>query len=464
MPAGVKTISDELIVLLDEGSSLRRMLASGALQRQMLLWQRLGRHHGAMRIVSHGGADDARIAADLGVPCVCNHTGLLAHEHEDHAPRRVAANHREGGSATILATNPMTGRMAVALSAALADAGVRTGLVAVAGDLWSRQSLYEFGPTSRAAREAAIREQLACTAAQVVLAGSRSVADHLTWRFNLPGDRVRVVPGFIDPGTTPRTAGERDAGEVVALGPATRRRRLHLVVAAMAELARQGCDGVALTVLGDGPEAQELRTQADSLGVELAIEASPGEGERAAAVARAAVVVSAATHELHPGWVFDAMAAAAPVLLACDPDCAADVVHGVSGLRMPPTPEAIAQGLFGLLGDAPWRDELGRSARAAVVAAHGLDRVADLILDAQRAALCAKGRLPGPVAAPMILTADGLALLTAEEAGAAWTEAIADHLRRCGASGAGHLEAIRRRLATLEPPKPTDLSCELPAA
>ncbi|MFI4883230.1 MAG: hypothetical protein ACIAQU_11675, partial [Phycisphaerales bacterium JB064] len=229
-------ISDALVLVLDEGSTLVQLERSGSLERHRNLWQTMGQQHGRMVLVSHDRGDEAQraieLARSLGADCVCDDRGTFAHEHQDRAASTVADLLKGCESVVVQAVGLMAAPTAVAVSNALQQAGVRAALLAEGADLWSRQSICEFGPTSRAALEAAYREQLACMTAHVVLAGCGPVADDLVWRFNLPAERVRVVPMPVLSDTCVVPAEGREANLILAFGPVTKRSRLHLAVEA----------------------------------------------------------------------------------------------------------------------------------------------------------------------------------------------------------------------------------------
>lgn len=448
-------ISDALVLVLDEGSTLVQLERSGSLDRHRNLWQSMGNQHGRMVLVSHDRGDEAKRAVELaraiGADCVCDDRGTFAHEHQDRAASSVADLLRGCERVVVQAVGLMAAPTAVAVRSALEHAGIRTALLAEGADLWSRQSICEFGPTSRAALEAAFREQLACTTADVVLAGCGPVADDLVWRFNLPAERVRVVPMPVLGDSCCIHAEQRERDLILAFGPVTKRARLHLAVEAVAQLRATDCPDAKLMVLVDGPEAASLVKQADDLGVPLELIESPTAEQAESALKRCALMVYTATSETNPPAVFEALGIGTPVVLAVDPLCAMEVVHGVSGLRMPPEAEALARAIGGLLMDAPWRDALGNAGRERAYREHSSQAVASAMAAAQRAALDIAARKPHTHTPAMILASEGLAGLEPSESASAWARAIAEHLNRIDGDGAEHLAAIQQAITNLRP-------------
>ncbi|MEQ9096258.1 MAG: glycosyltransferase [Phycisphaerales bacterium] len=449
----MEQISDALVLVFDESSTLVQLDRSGALERHRALWTDVARRHGKLILVTHDRGDEAQKAAELarslGATCVCDDRGTLAHEHQDRAASTVAAQLKGSTSVVVQSVGLMAAPTALAITAALQTAGVKTALLAEGADLWSRQSICEFGSTSRAALEAAYREQLACTSAHVVLAGCAPVADDLIWRFNLSAERVRTVPMPVLGDTCCVRAEQRDKSTILAFGPATKRARLSLVIDAIAFLRKTDWPDASLKVLMDGPEAPALVEQAERLGVPLEIIASPTAEQAAQAQRTCALMVYAATSETNPPAVFEALSVGTAVVLAVDPLCALQVVHGVSGLRMPAEAEAIARGVGGLLMDAPWRDALGAAGREKAYADHSSPVVAKAMAEAQVAALEIADRDGSAVSSALILAGDGLAGLDPEDTGAAWARAIRESLGRVEADPDAYLAAIGRAVEGL---------------
>lgn len=448
-------ISDALVLVLDEGSTLVQLERSGSLERHRALWQTMGGQHGRMLLVTHDRGDEARRAVDLarslGADCVCDDRGTFAHEHQDRAANTVAELLKACKSVVVQAVGLMAAPTAVAIRTALEHTGIRTALLAEGADLWSRQSICEFGPTSRAALEAAYREQLACTTADVVLAGCGPVADDLVWRFNLPAERVRVVPMPVLSDLCCIHAEQRQRDMILAFGPVTKRARLHLAVEAVAQLRATDCPEARLMVLMDGPEAPAMMEQARELGVPLELIENPTAKQAERALHQCSLMLYTATSETNPPAVFEALGIGTPVVLAVDPLCAMEVVHGVSGLRMPAEAEAIARALAGLLMDAPWRDALGNAGRERAYREHSSQAVAKAMAAAQRAALEIAARQPHNDNPAMILASEGLAGLEPSESAQAWARAISEHLSRVEGDGVEHLAAIQKAIAGLRP-------------
>ncbi|MEQ8318227.1 MAG: glycosyltransferase [Phycisphaerales bacterium] len=452
----MEQISDALVLVFDEGSTLVQLDRSGAFERHRALWTDIGRRHGRLILVTHDRGDEAvkaaELAKSLNATCVCDDRGTLAHEHQDRAAGTVAELLEGCTSAVVQAVGLMSAPTALAVVSTLHEAGIKAALLAEGADLWSRQSICEFGSTSRAALEAAYREQLACTSAHVVLAGCGPVADDLVWRFNLSAERVRTVPMPVLGDTCCVRAEQRDKSTILAFGPATKRARLNVIVDAIAFLRKTDWPDATLKILLDGPEAPALEKQAEELGVPLEIIPSPTAEQAAHSLRTCALMVYAATSETNPPAVFEALSVGTAVVLAVDPLCALQVVHGVSGLRMPPESEAIARAVGGLLMDAPWRDALGAAGREKAYSDHSSPVVAKAMAEAHAAALDIAERDGSSVSAALILAGAGLAELDPTDTAAAWSKAIADslsgndaHREACLSAIIAAVEDLRRR-------------------
>src|SRR3954470_5486996 len=202
--------------------------------------------------------------------------------------------------------------------------------------------------------------------------------------------RITVVPCGVDLGrftadgaAEPRTPGVarvvmatrlvprkgiEDAVRALALIDAERPAELHVVGGAA------DADG-----LGGDPEAQRLRALADALGVghRLKLRGRVDREHMPAMLRSADVVLCAAWYEPFGIVPLEAMACGVPVVATAVGGHIDSVVHGVTGLHVPPhDPEALAAAAGELLHDPARRAEYGRAGARRVAERFGWERVA----------------------------------------------------------------------------------------
>jgi D-inositol-3-phosphate glycosyltransferase len=129
------------------------------------------------------------------------------------------------------------------------------------------------------------------------------------------------------------------------------------------------------------PEARRLRALADELGVSdrLILRGRVGRDAMPALLRSADVVVCAPWYEPFGIVPLEAMACGVPVVATAVGGQIDSVVHGLTGLHVPPRdPEALAGALRELLSDPERRAELGLAGRRRARRRFGWDRIAAL--------------------------------------------------------------------------------------
>ncbi|NUP24067.1 MAG: glycosyltransferase [Streptomyces sp.] len=203
----------------------------------------------------------------------------------------------------------------------------------------------------------------------------------------------RVVPNGVDTGRFRPDGDSARSGAgplVVCVGRLCRQKGQDVLLAAWPEVVRR-VPGARLVLVGDGPDAERLRSGAPA-SVEFA-----GAAADAAPWYRAAdVVVLPSRWEGMALAPLEAMACARPVVVT-DVDGARESLppaHPPSCLVPPEDAGALARALTTLLRDESLRAELGARGRAHVLAAHDLRRATEAVTDVYRELL---GVVPTPV-------------------------------------------------------------------
>ena len=199
------------------------------------------------------------------------------------------------------------------------------------------------------------------------IAVSESTRQDLVAR-GLFADRIVVVPNGIDLDRyRPDAASTRtERPTLLFLGRLKRYKRVDLVLAALAALARDGLD-VELLVAGEGEELERLRDRARELGIADRVQLLGFVDERLKIelLRRAWVHVLTSPKE---GWGLSNLEAAAcgtPSVASDSPGLRESVVDGETGLLVPHGDvPALTRALGALLRDRDRRARMGRRARA----------------------------------------------------------------------------------------------------
>jgi glycosyltransferase involved in cell wall biosynthesis len=121
---------------------------------------------------------------------------------------------------------------------------------------------------------------------------------------------------------------------------------------------------VAAFIVGDGPLAQDLRSQVVALGLESAVTFLGNRVDVQRVLAGCDIAVSSSTSEGLSNTVLEAMATGIPVVATDVGGTGELVVHGETGLLVPPgSPADLAGALATLAQDAARRSALGAAGR-----------------------------------------------------------------------------------------------------
>jgi glycosyltransferase involved in cell wall biosynthesis len=223
----------------------------------------------------------------------------------------------------------------------------------------------------------ALADRLLAGLTDRAIAVSASTRDFLVRQRRVPAERVRLIwngapldefaPVRRELALSVRRAlGIPDAALLVGAVSRLSLQKGHryLLDALPAVLARRA--DVRLLVVGDGDEAEPLRSQAQRLGIAHALVFAGHRADVPAVLGALDVLCIPSLYEGTPLALFEAMASAKAIVASAVDGCAEVLEHGVTGLLVPPRDAtALAEALLRVLGDDALRHALGAAARRA---------------------------------------------------------------------------------------------------
>jgi glycosyltransferase involved in cell wall biosynthesis len=389
-------IADALVLLFTQGVSLWDWRKTGLLTREFALYERLAPYYKRIILVSYGRDSDLRIGQELAtrlpptcpLTVLCNTTGLSPSAFPGHFLGRVREE-LTGCRSVLVKTNQFAaGEIAVDLRKSLRDANLITALIARGGYLWSRFAAYDHGAESALAQGAASCERILCTYADMIVGTTDEMVNDLMWRYHIESDRTSVIPNYVLPDGEVAGASEREPGLILYAGQLNTRKRVDVLIEAIALMADDMKSLVTLEVYGDGPEQGKLKALAEARSVNAKFSSRIPHEQLLQRMSRASIYAQASELEGHPKTVIEAMASGAAVVVADSPGIGNVVENGVTGIRVPSsTPEVFSHAMQALIADAEWRDMLGVTAARVTRQQFGLDRILPMELEAHRRAM-----------------------------------------------------------------------------
>jgi glycosyltransferase involved in cell wall biosynthesis len=183
----------------------------------------------------------------------------------------------------------------------------------------------------------------------------------------------------VEPGIRERLRGELgvppEAGLVLAVGRLNAEKGQSLLLqAAPAVLSR--CPGTVFALAGDGPLRGALEQQAAQLGIAGQVRFLGVRQDVPALLAAADLFVLPSRSEGMPNALLEAMAAGLPVVSFEVGGVGEVLVHGVTGLLVPPEDaDGLARAMLALLENEQERRRLGAAARERIRANHNMENM-----------------------------------------------------------------------------------------
>ena len=451
-------IADAYIFVFAPFESLHILHDWGMLDRELTLLRAFAARYERVIVMTYGSRSDHDLMGLLPENCalVCNEKALETAEYLGTVPGRLS-DMTPGIRTAVVRTHQMWhGDVAVNIADLLRARGIRTGLIARCGYVWSQFFARSHGPAHPRSVEARQVEGEVCRAADVVVATTQRMLDDLCWAHGVDPSRTALIPNFVLDERPPAPAEGRTRSEILYAGRFTPQKRLDLLIDAVALLPAEL--GARLRLIGNGELEADLRGRAATSGIDAVFEPRMPHRAMIRAMDTCGVYAQTSAYEGHPRTVIEAMSTGAPTLVTDTDGQGPEVTDGVTGLKVGSDPGAIAAGLRRLITDRELADRVGRAGAERVRDRYGFSALLPLEFAVQADALERAGKDAG---GPSGGVRFGHPLLHAEasDAFAAWQRGLECFARRMDASQReGFLGAMREELDRLR-----DRSWERPA-
>lgn len=332
--------------------------------REVALYRRLQERGALIRFVTYGGREDLKYARRIpGIRILCNRWQLAPARYERWLPW---LHWRALALGDVIKTNQTDGGE-VALRAARKW---RKPLVARCGYQWSY-----FAGRSRSeaeARRACRIEQEVFGNARAVVVTTPAMADDLAGRISGISHRVRVIPNYVDTERFRPEPGRSPQCDLIFVGRLAPQKNLDGLLEAVRPL------GVTLTLIGNGPLRDVLRSRFGDLGGRLRWHDAVAHLQLPSLLNRARAFVLPSHYEGHPKALIEAMACGLPVIGADSPGIREMIEHGRTGWLCGTDAASIRQAVETVLADQDLRQQLGAGARTFAAGQFSLDRIVEM--------------------------------------------------------------------------------------
>jgi glycosyltransferase involved in cell wall biosynthesis len=202
----------------------------------------------------------------------------------------------------------------------------------------------------------------------------------------VPAARLHLLPNVVDTKLfQPRAPQIADTVTLLAVGRMTAEKRFDLFINALAALQQGAERPVKGLLVGDGPLRRQLEEQARQLHLTSeTLEFRGRVAEMKTIYQEADALVLTSDYEGTPNVVLEAMAAGLPIVATPVGDLPEIVRHGKHGFLLTQSANQLVETLLPLLSNPHLRIEMGRQARAHVVAQYSLQRLSNYLTDFYR--------------------------------------------------------------------------------
>lgn len=373
-----------LILFFTQGLSLAIWDRLGMFEREVALYRALVPHLGGITFVTYGDKRELEYASRLpGIDIVCNRWGLSSHWYHRYLNYFPAlfptckinifkSNQTSGADVAMMVARKRGGRF-----------------ISRCGYLFSHFIIQRHGEGSEEARRALILEKKIFLGADRVVVTTRSMQDKVVAKDGVDLNKIGVIPNYVDaeafaPPPFPRKevsfdshTGVTEEGKVCILfvGRLDQQKNVADLLQALPGLS------VELWLVGEGPLRLELESKAKELNLSIRFLGSKPHEELPDLLLKARMFVLPSHYEGHPKTLLEAMACGLPVIGTDVPGIRDVIQHESNGLLCEKSHHGIRFAIQRILDEPGLAEQLGRGARAFIVAKCALGRIVERELD-----------------------------------------------------------------------------------
>jgi len=357
-----------LVLFFTRGVSLRTWSMVGMLDREVALYNYLGKKGFQVSFVTYGDSSDLSYSGRLGdIRILCNESNLPPGLYEN---LLFAVHGQILGSAHIIKTNQTYGSETALWAARF----FRKPFIARCGYMWSNNASREHGQDSFEASEARRVEKKVFSAADRIVVTTETMLSDVVNRIRSAVSRVTVIPNYVDTDVFRPYGKDRDPNTLLFIGRIAPEKNLDALLEAILPL------NVKLVLIGEGRLRAELQRRFSALNGRVTWEGNVSNSELPAYLNRVGLFVLPSLYEGHPKALLEAMACGVPVIGADSPGIRDLISHSETGYLCGTDYLSIRKAIEYLLSNPNLCTEMGKNARNYVVRNYSLKRIGELEL------------------------------------------------------------------------------------
>jgi glycosyltransferase involved in cell wall biosynthesis len=187
-------------------------------------------------------------------------------------------------------------------------------------------------------------------------------------RYHIPENKITIVPNFVDTGLFRPMAVDKRNRSVISVGRLVPAKRYDLLINACAELP-----GCSLTIVGEGPERQNLEDLAKEKNLDLNLTGNLPNEELPQVIQGQQIFAITSSWEGHPKALIEAMACGMPCICVDGIGIRNIIENGKNGWLVKASHDSLASGISELFRNYVLCGNLSRGAREYVLAHYEFD-------------------------------------------------------------------------------------------